>query len=995
MGADVSELPPGFVLDPPPQANALPEGFVLDAPASPAAGATGSWSDPADAVSEDGQLLRKAPDGSFKPVPETPTPGAARAATQGAWRSFADTAMLPFDVANIGANVLLSGADKAAGLVGGSVPFRFSLPSDRVASGVADFAKNKLGLDYTQDPQQMSLPERTAYEGSRFAGGAMLGNVFARGLGAGRIAALESSVPAKPRVVDSLLKAYVGDGGANLAGDALAGLGAGMAYAGTQSIPDSVRDSGWGAVGPIADLAAMLLGGMAGGGTATIARNGVQGTIDDLKFRLGRAALPYDPQTGEAVLPRDVNDAARFMQEQARQGVPAGPGQAEAPRAAAGAIRRNVAERQAEGIPVPTTGLIAENPGLAGVDKGTRIASDNRAQFVARDNAVRDYAVNQVAGLAPPGANAEVPIETVTQQAQLREAQALRAAEEARAAQEAHAAQQAAAAQEAAYSSTLQDRAAQRIDRTVVDETLRPMNERRRELYASIDPEGTATIDPAGLAGVAREIRAQMNEVMPGLGHRQVSPEFDAVLQGMIEAADKGQRIPFNQIEQSRPALSQMAAQAREAKQFALAENIDRFRAALGQQITQLVDQGGFTGHNAAIANAYFGQEYAPVWARGPGDEAQKFRRDYNRDPTERTTTPPSQTAGRFLDPAKPEAAEALRRIFGASERPRVAAQAARDYLVRTMQGRGVVVDSNGRPAINLAALRAWRNEWDPVLAQFPRARTLADEFIQQVQQSTDQGAQLAQRVRDADTQITEARGAFREGANRFLYDKSPDRAVAAVMASDNPARDMRAVVARLGGKGADTPEMNGWKKAVADHLYEKTVNINPGAVSEGTDTVSFDKLVRSFKQNEKVLAEVFSPTEMNALRRVQKALEPLQNLRAQATVGSPTAENSQFGMRALELLLRARYGALKGGGIMRNVKIGWSMRGNDNPNYGARRLVERAMLDPDIAVFLLETPVREVGRPAWNNRLQAKMRDVMLGREVWGGEREDDRNGR
>lgn len=1152
MGADVSQLPPGFVLDTTPQANGLPAGFVLDQPTAlgpaPTAGATGSWGAPADWLTEDGQMMTGTPPG---PAPGTPL----RAAAQGLSRSVADTAGLPGDLVNQGLNVLLSGADFIGDQTGlGRVPFRFKPVSDTLANAGAAVG-DMLGAP-SMDPQQMGLPERTAYEGARFAGGGMLGNVLARALGAGRIAEL-ARPGASPEAADTLLRPYAAQPGASLAGDAIAGLGAGTAYAGTQQLPDAVRDAGGGTAGIFADLLGMGLGAASAGGAATLARDAALGGVDTLKFKFG-PALPYDPQTGEAVLRRDVNDAGRFLQEQARQGAPESA-QATAPQAASEAIRQNVQSFSDMGAPLPTSGLIAENPGLAAVEKGTRVRGPT--PFLARDNAVRDYAVQQVDSLGPAGANPEIPVESITQQAQVREAQALRAQEEAARAAEADALRQQQEAAVIEARGRQQAPAAQRIDTAVVDQTLRPMNERKRELFGAAEGQGL-TVPGDALGAAIQDIRARATSVLPGLEGTRLSGQLDNVLSGIeqqlgrnaeeapppappapmaparaappaappqppaAQAPDLATRIaqtayelaggkwnsrvllrdlkarfpdvpnevldetlkrmqseqggvlyrqdnraqlteadhaaalhiagqprhmlwiptespyaqrqapasppapnpaapspeaparrrqilgrqairadesrpegppappappappptpsasapggvPYDQLNESRGALSDLANQARASGQYQLAESIDRLRAAIGRETEALAQTNPEVG--AAVQN--FRESYAPVWSRGPGDEATKFRRDYNADPTNRTKTPPSQTAGRFLQPTQPERADALARIAGASADAAGSRAVVRDYLLADMAKSGVAVTSQGAPAINLNRLRAWRQEWDPVLQRFPDAAAEADRMIAQASQSTDRGRQLADAVRRAEATTGEVQADIRSGPTSLVYDKAPDKAVTAVFGSGNPQRDMRAIVARLGGKEADTPEMQGWKKAVADHLQERIMNVNPGAVSQGTDTVGFAKLVREFRRNEKVLAEVYTPAEMNALRRAQKAIEPLQNLRAQATVGSPTAENSQLGMRIVEVMLRTKYGALKGGGIFRNLKIG--LNALAKPELGAQRLVERAMLDPDVAVFLLDYPVREAGGPAWNSKLQAILRDVEAARNV------------
>ncbi|MEN6525953.1 MAG: hypothetical protein ABFD65_05635, partial [Candidatus Polarisedimenticolia bacterium] len=528
------------------------------------------------------------------------------------------------------------------------------------------------------------------------------------------------------------------------------------------------------------------------------------------------ASIPYDPVTGARPRAKDERAAASFLQDQARAGVE-GPAKPNAPQTAADAIRAGMEEFAAMGAPAPTSGLLSNNPGVVGVDMAAR--QQNRAPFISRDNAVRDYSVGEVDSLRPAGANPELPVETITQQAQTREAQALRTLDEtsARLEREVQAAdarvaelrQQIEAAQvqtaerirqlmaqaddasvqeanriaglrqqaeqqaqqaerraeelrqqaegvrgqreELAQSlratSAQNAPAAQGIDTAVVDQTLRPMNAEKRALFNAAEGQDL-TVPGEDLAAAVQAIRARADAVLPGLEGTRLPGQLDAVLAGItrqLEGEDAA-GVSFDRMNQSRGPLNDLANQARAAGQYQLAESIDVLRAAIGRETDALAGISPEVG--AAVDN--FRQNYAPVWSRGPGDEATKFRRDYNADPVNRTKTPPSQTAGRFLQPTQPERADALARILEASPEPEAARATVRDYLLSDLAATAGVVATNrgGDSVINLNAMRKWRENWSAVLDRFPGVGEQADEMIRRVQRSDDMGRAVASEIK-------------------------------------------------------------------------------------------------------------------------------------------------------------------------------------------------------------------------------------------------------
>jgi hypothetical protein len=191
----------------------------------------------------------------------------------------------------------------------------------------------------------------------------------------------------------------------------------------------------------------------------------------------------------------------------------------------------------------------------------------------------------------------------------------------------------------------------------------------------------------------------------------------------------------------------------------------------------------------------------------------------------------------------------------------------------------------------------------------------------------------------------------------------------------------------RTVGRSPDGDE--GLKAAVADYFASKVSSVNPGAVSEGTQSINFRSLVREFNKNERTLAAAYSPEEMNALRRAQKMLEPLANLSGPSALRSPEGGGNDMALKMLEVGLKGYYGMLKGGGVFRTLKVAMSLR-TENP-AALERLVSRMMFDPELAAHLLTREVRDVASPAWNRRLAKLLRRTEAGRELLLDEGDDE----
>lgn len=356
---------------------------------------------PEAAAAAEGRSLPSPSGYSMPPAKAEKTPGRALTlGAQGVGKGIADVVGMAPDLSTGAVNLALAGADKAAGLFGGGVDYRFppsALGSEAISSTVGGMAE-AAGLPLVT-PQD--LQESLSYNVNRFGTqGLLTGTLLARTGGA-------MTPSATPRMSDPFIKPYAKAPLKTIAGDTVAGAGSGVGLTASQQLPESVRSMGDGSLGTIADYIAMMAGGVAGGiGAATVA-DAPSTARSFLTAKRPAQGVDFDPVTGEAVTNRAFDKAAERMQTRASD-----------PSAAIQSIDATMSDFG--GLPLPTTGLMSNDTGLINLEQAMRTrqggsslaeganvdpAVKARNSFVERDIALRDAAVGEVNSLRPANAD--------------------------------------------------------------------------------------------------------------------------------------------------------------------------------------------------------------------------------------------------------------------------------------------------------------------------------------------------------------------------------------------------------------------------------------------------------------------------------------------------------------------------------------------------------------------------------------------------------------
>lgn len=888
---------------------------------------------------------------------------------QSSARGVAGLAGAPVDLMSSAMNVGLMGADALAEIFGGNVDTRITKPvlgSQWIRETVGDAYEGAGGT--IVPPEAVSPGVRITGEAIEAGTGAALGGL---GLASGAAQTAAKAGTRLGRGLTALAQPYR-NSVRPVVGDTVTGAGSGAAVgAYDEVLPESAKD----AIGPIGPLAAALAGGVGAAGTQAVA----QGTADRLGnvFRNvveGRAdpASPYFDDIGRRFTRQEMDEAARAAQVQASD-----------PVAAARRIREASGELADAASPgsMPTTGALSDDIGLTALEREARVR--NPVPFAERDRAVATRAGDLARSVAPDGSVSRDFTDTADQMFADRVAGAKGQLVAAKTAQTAAGKQARLRAEPIAREAGQGVPASQRLDAEIVGKSMRPMQERKNAAFEAIDPDRTVVRDARPLIQAAEEIRDSLgrlndpSSVLPtrtldrivALGQRETTREIPTGLvdEGGLpitrqETATAGGTgtITYGELNALRPELGAALIKARAAGDFVLADNIQALQRAINREGARLASEATPAGQRAAEAQRIYSEEFAPVWNTGPGDAASRFRRDVNADRAGRTLSPPSATAERFLRPGEPEKAQSLRRIIQSLPDGQTAQAEARRYLTADLAESGVVDASAGmlRPDM----LRRWRNKWGASLDVVPGFRDELDDLLRKSEIDAMANSRLAGEVRAAEGRLDSV--TQNKGALGLVLGKDPVNAVTSVFGAGDPERAMRDIVSEI---GSNRRASDGLKSSVVDYLVNSVGGPNLSRTADKSRPLDFGKLENLFSRHERTLAEAFTPEEMSTLRRAHRLLAPKEALQQPGRGSRYESAKGEQAWRLLEGGLKAHFGVLKGGGILRTIRIFVaSLPRNDD---AVNDILVRMHFDPELASHLLTRSV-SAGSPQWNQKL-------------------------
>jgi hypothetical protein len=746
-----------------------------------------------------------------------------------------------------------------------------------------------------------------------------------------------------------------------------------------------LSDGPW---GPVVSTLAGLAGGAGGVTAVNAAETTARGAARAAGKPFGASTdktINVDPET-QMPVSKVVSDAAAARIR----------GAAADPDAAIERIKANRAEIQSldSEAPMPSPAALSEDPGLGVLERNIDLhnpvpAMSDRQKF---QSGVRD----SVERIAPDGAD---PQSLVTRLQTVADAQReVRTRELDKAQGQATGVQMAREAEAETRVAPYAGRdvpASQALDREIVDRGYLPARrEKNRQFDAA--PGRTQELDAEDVISAAARVRAQINDLGPD--RLQMPAEFVQRLERLAPDIQETTTTsplldpygrPITRTEQVnnggpgtalgddlagvRRYLGTASEQARRAGNFDLVDSIDVLRRSINRTIE--------AAPGYAEANANYGQ-FADRYRPSPADPAAQFTRAIDRETPDatgqpiRAATPPSQTAGRFIQPGQPEKMQALTRMVEGAENPAAAQGAAREYLMADMASSGVIDPKTG--TLRPDRLRTWSQRFGDVDQLVPGFQRDLNDMLRRAERGEQLAGQFADEVKTAqkNAKLTDAQ--IDKGALGMVLNADPDKVVQSIMSqTDRTGRLMDDVLKAVGG---DQQAKNGLKAAVRDYLTKKVEQNASEKTAPGDrrGPVSRAKLNDFMQEYEKVLPRIFDPEEMNTLRAGHRALELSGYERLRVSSGSDTAEKgvslidnflqSPVG-KAAEVALRLKYGLLKAGGIVGTARRAFAgATGGPDPQE-ITRLMERARFDPELMGLLLGRKL-PVGSPRWNKRM-------------------------
>ena len=863
---------------------------------------------------------------------------------QGVGAGLRDIALMPFDLAAGAQNLVAGGINKVFGT---------EIPSATPASQMAE----KMVEPFSIPKEDMSSSERLFNNISRFGTQAVgTGAALATRAPAVAEAAASRAKPAGDllnRTLDTMARPYQAAPTRTLVGDTVGGAGAGVGVDAAEKYLPKEPASGMGELlKGLATFFAPLLGGMAAT-TVQGTAQGLAGTVRNLGNRRADVNVPMKP-SGESYNLADTERAAGNMQQSVT---------GTTPRDAAFEIRQNADELRNAARPgevpvdpsqMPTSGLLSRDPGLVTAETAAR--TKNGGEFIPRDQNVKEAAGQRVNSLRDPEADQSTVAAAAQVERDARVAPVQQRVDDLESLNTRvdNLRQQQGAEFAPAANTEAKANASRNLDRTIVDENYVPdRTEKNRQFDTA--PGRTEQLPADDVFGAIDRIRANANGLAPGTLPNDFMRRLDE-LRPVIDETGVNVGGPGTaaggDLADLRKFIGPAMEQAQRTGNFDLADNL----AALKRSINATIENA--PGY--AEANANYGR-FADRYRPERNDEAAKFTREIDRGGNtdgvpNRGATPPSETAGRFL--SSPEKAAALQRILDGAPNAHAGQAAVRDY----MRSDFAMTALNPDGTLNPARASAWVRNNASVLEQFPAVRTEFDGLVQTAQR----GQQLSTTAR---TELDTAR------KNRKTTEADVDRSAIGTLLREDP-RDVASKILN-GGYGAerqldeitalvksDPAAARGWKSAVSEVLTDK---VNSSRKIGETPEVQYARLAKEFKDNEALLAKVYTPEEMNTLRQGHKLLSYFKEAEKRATTGSPTAERTI--PQWLQLGARHVWGDLKGGGIIKRFKLMLDLLPTNKQN--ADEIVHMAWFNPDVAAYLLERPVKNPDIPQYNISLR------------------------
>jgi hypothetical protein len=450
------------------------------------------------------------------------------------------------------------------------------------------------------------------------------------------------------------------------------------------------------------------------------------------------------------------------------------------------------------------------------------------------------------------------------------------------------------------------------------------------------------TVDIEPIRDVIESVNSEVNRL--GFDNTGIPKQFALKVQDILETDGK---VSAKEVGELRGEISLARDRAKRAGNTKLAKSLEELKSGISKTLKEQVP-------GQVEADAVYAEEFAPFFKSGAGGKVAGLK---NKS-TDTKPYSPSDTVGYFLD-GKPESAADLAKIVEIAPNKKAAGEAVERYMIAKM---ATDIGENPTPR----AIRRWMDLHTDELASFPDLEQKFTTMYQKAGSLDDtvktmniQLKDAAEAAKKAENNIIATERRINNGVLGTLINEDPNKYVKSIMGSKNPVKQIKEVKKLIGN---DKQAMAGFKRAVTEDLIKRVTNTNDRLVNmdaREVGSLSSAKITNLMRDNEAALKEIYTPSEMNTLRRMQDILGASGNLARKSTKGSDTAakQAKEDIMLALETGLRLKFGMLKGGGIMSTIRRAKKAMGGDTKS---EQLVARVMFDPDVAKFLLEMDLKD-----------------------------------
>tara|TARA_S200002703_G_scaffold159952_1_gene175674 strand:- start:34 stop:2964 length:2931 start_codon:yes stop_codon:yes gene_type:complete len=537
---------------------------------------------------------------------------------------------------------------------------------------------------------------------------------------------------------------------------------------------------------------------------------------------------------------------------------------------------------------------------------------------------------------------------------------------------------------ENSYPSGIKAQASIKLNKNISDELVRVTNQ-KNDLYKAIDPNLELKIDPnlkVDVEGIDKSLKEVLKEITSKKGKVDPTPARIKSL-GFIRDLEKylkGEKIPKNKVigfvpvqkrlkpqkerqlsygdlQNIRPYLSDAIRESRKDIKLggAVAERLSQLKEVIDNLVEQVARRDDAFGQRARRAFDFYKNTFVPKFRTSVGNEfAQKYKQGA-------AAIPESQLASKFIYPNKGgalEAAENLKNIIEGSENEVTAIAAVRDYLITDLAN--YITGSKGQ--LIPKRIDKFIDNYQEILNRFPSIK-------KEIVQYKDKFGQKVKALEEFQKKFDNARGLLSDKtrlrqltAAELFLNKNPVQAVATVLSSPNPKQLMQETLSFLKqDKTGDA--IQGFKKAIAEYINQTTKGKSlPGDIDAYYIKKSAVEGLYNNPSTKEALELIYNPQEMKILKDVRDQLVSMDAINAQVISGSPTQPLQEANNR-LRIVLASWYGIVKGRGVF--AISNWvSKTLGFNPTEVAEKILVDAMLDPELAIKMLQEDLPKNAEP-------------------------------